>query len=87
LLATVILECDDVETAAAIAKAVTPDNSVVPAGLTVNTTQENKLVVTHITLERKLATFIATLDDLLECASTAEKTLNILKTKQQQPTK
>jgi len=79
LRATVTLEYDDVETAVAIAKAIGPDNSKVPAGLTVNTVQENKLVVTQIIFEGKLATFIATLDDLLECASTAEKTLNILK--------
>lgn len=79
MLATVILECDDIETAVAIAKAVTPDNSEVPAGLTVNTTQENKLVVTQITLDGKLATLIATLDDLLECFSTAEKTLHTLR--------
>ena len=79
--ATIVLECDSAETAAAIMKAVAPDNSEVPAGLKVETEQKNNHVITQITLEGKLATFIATIDDLLEYASTAEKTLNAMKTK------
>ncbi len=80
--ATITLEYDSAETAAAIAKAVAPDNSEVPAGLKVETKHEINTVVTQITLEGKLATFIATIDDLLEYASTAEKTLNAVKTGQ-----
>ena len=41
-------------------------------------TKENKKVVTQILCEGKLATFTATIDDLLFCASTAEKTLNTI---------
>jgi hypothetical protein len=81
LQATITLEYDDEQTAAAIAKAVAPDNSNAPAGLTVETTQQECSVVTLIRLEGKFATFIATIDDLLESASTAEKTLHVAKRK------
>ena len=79
--AIITLEYDDIETAAAIAKAVAPDNSTVPIGLKVETQQKKFCVVTQITLEGKFATFISTIDDLLECASTAEKTLKVLMAK------
>jgi hypothetical protein len=45
----------------------------------VKTHRSGAAVVTEIELEGKLPTFIATIDDLLECASTAEKTLRTLK--------
>jgi hypothetical protein len=79
LQATITLEYDDPETATAVAKAVSPDNLKAPIGLTINTTLENNFVVTHIDIEDKIATFIATIDDLLSSASTAEKTLKVLK--------
>jgi hypothetical protein len=81
LQATITLEYDDKETAAAIARAVSPDNFKTPTGLTVKTEQQGPKVITEIQLEGKIATFIATIDDLLESASTAEKTLHILKRK------
>jgi hypothetical protein len=81
LQATIRLEYDDQSTAAAIAKAVSPDNFKVPKGLTVKTTQEGNQVITEISLDGKLATFIATIDDLLESVSTAEKTLHIVRRK------
>ena len=76
--ATITLEYDNRETAVAIAKAVSPDNFKTPTGLTVKTEQKGTKVITEIQLEGKIATFIATIDDLLENASTAEKTLNIV---------
>ena len=79
--ATITLEYDDPATAAAVAKAVSPDNSKAPAGLTVKTQQTRNCVVTEISLEGKIATFIATIDDLLESTSTAEKTLHAIKRK------
>jgi hypothetical protein len=79
LQATITLEYDDPETANAVAKAVSPDNLKAPIELTVKTTLENNLVVTQIDIDDKIATFIATIDDLLSSASTAEKTLKVLK--------
>ncbi len=79
--ATIRLEYEDNAIAAAIAKAVSPDNLKVPAGLIVKTVLENNEVITEISLEGKLATFIATIDDLLESVSTAEKTLHVVRRK------
>jgi hypothetical protein len=47
--------------------------------LNVKTIIENNKVVTHVICESKLATFIATIDDLLFSASTAEKTLQTIR--------
>jgi hypothetical protein len=70
-----MLEYDDVRLAEAVAKAVSPDNLKTPRGLSIKTAWQGKKVMTHIKYRGKLATFIATIDDLLFCASTAEKTL------------
>jgi tRNA threonylcarbamoyladenosine modification (KEOPS) complex Pcc1 subunit len=75
LEAEIILEYDDSETARAIAKAVSPDNFKTPKGLSIKTVSSDKKVVTTIRNEGKMSTFIATIDDLLFCTSTAEKTL------------
>lgn len=79
--AAITLEYDDTKTAKAIANAVSPDNFKTPTGLTVKTQRSGNKVTTDIKLEGKLATFIATIDDLLESASTAEKTLHIARRK------
>jgi hypothetical protein len=75
LEATVTLEYKDQKTAKAIAEAVSPDNFKTPVGLKVKTIRENSKVITQIEWEGKLSTFIATIDDLLCSASTAESTL------------
>jgi hypothetical protein len=79
LQATITLEYTDQRTAEAVAKAVSPDNFKTPAGLQVCTFREDNKVVTQICCESKLSTFTATIDDLLFSASTAEKTLHVLK--------
>ena len=79
LEATVTLEYGDERIAEAIAKAVSPDNFKTPVGLSVRTVRENNCVVTEIRAEGKMATFIATIDDLLSSVSTAEKALRILR--------
>ena len=77
--ATVTLEYADQKTAEAVAKAISPDNFKTPIDLHVKTIREKTKVITQIQCEGKLATFTATIDDLLFSASTAEKTLRILK--------
>ena len=77
--ATVTLEYDDEKTAEAVAKAVSPDNFKTPIGLRVKTVREQNRVITQIQCEGKLATFTATIDDLLFSAATAEKTLKVIK--------
>jgi len=75
LEATITLEYGDPKTAYAIANAVSPDNFKTPAGLAIKTARKGNSVLTEVRTEGKLATFIATIDDLLFCVSTAEKTL------------
>jgi hypothetical protein len=75
LEAKITLEYADEKTAEAISNSISPDNFKTPIGLNVETILENNKVVSHITCESKLSTFIATIDDLLFSASTAEKTL------------
>ena len=76
--ATITLEYADAKTAEAVAKAVSPDNFKTPAELKVKTTRKDNKVTTEIQCEGKLATFTATIDDLLFSASTAEKTLHTI---------
>jgi hypothetical protein len=84
LEATITLEYGDPKTADAIANAVSPDNFKTPTGLTVKTKRKNNHVLTEVKTEGKLATFIATIDDLLFCVSTAEKTLHTVKARLKQ---
>jgi len=79
LQAKIQLEYKDEKTAEAIAQAVSPDNFKTPLGLQVKTVRENKRVITVIECGGKLATFTATIDDLLFSASTAEKTVKTIR--------
>ena len=65
--------------AEAVVRAVSPDNVRVPTGLFVRTKRRGKKVMTRITCETTLETFIATIDDLLGAVSVAEKTLLAIK--------
>ena len=73
--ATITLEYDDEKTAEAVAEAVSPDNYKTPIDLAVRTVWKNNKVVTEIKADGKIATFIATIDDLLSSVSIAEKTI------------
>ncbi|MDR0797486.1 MAG: KEOPS complex subunit [Nitrososphaerota archaeon] len=77
--ATITIEYIDAKTAKAVANAVSPDNLKTPIGLKVNTVNDNCQVVTDIECTGKIATFIATIDDLLFSAIIAEKTLQTIK--------
>ncbi len=77
--AEIILDYEDAHVAGAVAKAVSPDNFKAPKGLTVETRFRGKRVTTRILFAGKLATFIATIDDLLFSVSTAEKAVQTVK--------
>mgnify|MGYP005619425343 CR=1 FL=1 len=62
-----------------VTEAVSPDNMEVPQGLQIETTQNCNQVNTKIQCTKKLATLIATIDDLLACVSVAEKTFKVAK--------
>ena len=76
--ATITLEYGDTEIADAVANAVSPDNFKTPPGLSIKTASKGSRVLTEVKAEGKLSTFIATIDDLLFCVSTAEKTLHTI---------
>ena len=78
LQATIKLEYSDEKVAEAVADAVSPDNFKTPVGLTVKTIRRKNAVVTEVAAEGKMATFIATLDDLLFSVTVAEKTVRAI---------
>jgi len=75
--ARIILAYKNKREAEAVAKAVSPDNVKVPSGLAIKTTHRGTKVFTLIKCEITLPTFIATIDDLLCCASVAEKAFSV----------
>jgi len=75
--AKIILAYRNKPEAEAVARAVSPDNVKVPSGLSINTTRRGAKVFTLIKCEITLPTFIATIDDLLSCASIAEKVFSV----------
>jgi len=79
LEATITLEYYDAKTAEAVASAVSPDNLKTPKELSIKTVCTGNKVLTVLESKGKLVTFIATIDDLLFSAATAEKTLRIVK--------
>lgn len=79
LEAEIILEYEDEKVAEATAKAVSPDNYKAPKELSIQTTLEKNKVITVIRCGGKFSTLIATIDDLLFCVSTAEKTIKTVK--------
>lgn len=77
LEAEITLEYERPKVAEAIARAVSPDNFEAPSGLSVKTTWKNSTVFTKIISKRERSKLVATIDDLLFCVSTAEKTLQV----------
>jgi hypothetical protein len=77
LEAEIILEYNSARWARAVADAVSADNVKAPVGLSVKTVCAGRKVVTRVECEGKLMTFVATLDDLLFSASSAEKALRV----------
>jgi hypothetical protein len=75
--AKIILAYRNKREAEAVAKAVSPDNVKVPTGLSIKTTHKSAKVFTAIKCETTLSTFNSTIDDLLCCASIAEKAFSV----------
>ena len=77
--AKIRLSYENEREAQAVAKAVSPDNLEAPLGLYVKTVTNESEVLTIIECQTRLATLIATIDDLLACVSVAEKSFNVAK--------
>lgn len=76
MYADVALSYRTVREAEAVVRAVSPDNVIVPAGLSVKTERRGRRVVTKVVCETRLETFAATLDDFLSAVSVAERALS-----------
>ena len=80
--AKIILTYDDTKEAKAVFQAVSPDNVGAPKELFIKTEVAENRVVTTIRYEgERVETCLSTIDDLLSCVSTAEKTILVLKKK------
>jgi hypothetical protein len=78
--AEISLIYDDEAEAESIFKAVSPDNAETPNGLIVETQKIGRKVVTIIEYYGdNIATLLSTIDDLLKCVLTAEKTISAIK--------
>jgi hypothetical protein len=66
--------------AKAVSEAISPDNLEAPSDLTVQTFWREKTVTTKVKYDGdNVMTFISTIDDILSCASVAEKTFTATK--------
>lgn len=79
LEAEIAISYGTITEANAVVDAISPDNERAPEGLVVKTTRLGRKVTTNIICRAGLLTFIATLDDLLEAASIAEKSVSAMK--------
>ena len=79
--AEIRLSYENEREAEAVARAVSPDNVELPSGLYVKTVRNGSDVHTTVECQTRLATLIATVDDLLACVSVAEKTFTVAKKK------
>jgi len=76
-IAEITLVYDDGREAEAIAKAVSPDNLKAPKELIIETKAIGNSVITVIKYcGENIATLMSTIDDLLNCISTAEKIIS-----------
>lgn len=64
--------------AEAIAKGISPDNRNAPTCLKVKTVAVGRNVITHIKCKGRYETFMATLDDILTCIQTAQRSLEAI---------
>jgi hypothetical protein len=81
LEAKIKLDYETPKIASAITCAISPDNFSAPSNLIIHTVTKKNQIITEIKTKKKLSTFIATIDDLLFCISTAEKSLQSIREK------
>lgn len=76
--AEVTVEMETKRFSNAVAESISPDNQKVPEGLTVKTLAHGRRVISKVECNKSFETFLATLDDLLSCMQTAQKTLRAI---------
>jgi len=75
LKAKIALRAESPEEAEAIARALNPDNSLAPQGMSLSTRTKGSEVITEIKFSGRVETLMSTIDDLLKCAQAAERVL------------
>ena len=73
--AEISLSYETITEARAVADAVSPDNVKMPEDLSIKTIHLRRNVLTMVECKSSLSTFIATIDDLLEAISIAERSV------------
>ena len=76
LKARITIDLGDPRKAEAIARSLTPDNQASP-GIKIRTKSVGSNVQTVIAIKGRIQTLTATIDDLLRCTQSAEKTLRV----------
>lgn len=76
--AEVTVEMETKRLSNAVAESISPDNQKVPEGLTVKTLAHGRRVISKVECNKSFETFLATLDDLLSCMQTAQKSLRAI---------
>jgi hypothetical protein len=79
IFARITLNYNDKRCAAAIVKAVNPDNLDTPEGLVIRTIRNNTSLITTIQVDNRIETMFSTIDDLLSCIQVAEEAIMRLK--------
>ncbi|MBN1683437.1 hypothetical protein JW865_07795 [Candidatus Bathyarchaeota archaeon] len=74
----ITLKYVDIETAKIILNAVIPDNTKLPNDLVIEMSRKDKEIKILIKCKKGVGTMLNTIDDLLECVSTAEKVIKKL---------
>jgi len=74
------IQYDDAQTAKAVLQSIVPDNMTIPEGITLNAQVEGKTLIIKVHCTKNLGSLVSTLDDLLSCVQSAEKTIKEAKT-------
>ncbi len=77
--ASITIRCASKREAEALLRAISPDNLEAPPGLRVKARVSGCQLIAWIECRRGFGSFIATLDDLLDCLQAAERALQATK--------
>lgn len=75
----IALSYETVTEANAVVDAITPDNVRIPKDLAIKTIRRGRKALTSVECRAGLLTFIATIDDLLEAISIAERSVSAVR--------
>jgi hypothetical protein len=74
--AEIIIQYKNGQLSKAIEEALSPDNLQAPKGLDLSVIRDGSKIVIEVHNEKGVGTLLSTLDDILDCASAAEKAIH-----------